>query len=544
MRRLTEPDSDTRRALTRTYGDVASVLDDRLDLLLRTLCAFVARFGDQPVRVFRAPARINLRGMHVDTHGGYLNLMTHQRETVVVAGPMPEGTCTFTNIEPEFDEAGVSLAGAVREAAWGRPWADYITLPEVRALVDSRKGSWENYLRGAVLRAQYEAGCEPLCGVCACVGSDIPRGAALSSSHALATAILLGVLGLNGMAMGPEALILAVRDAEWYTGARTGTSDQGAMILGGRNELINATLHSEDLDLSGIRRMAFPDDVRVLVIHSHTRRNLSGAALADYTRNRFAYSLALYIFRRELRRRGHDAAFVESLDRLARITPERLGGPAAVYEALRGIPLEVDLGTLRMQCDPNEFDAAFSRYFGMMDAAERPRGVPLRGPLLFALAESDRARVFFDLLVRGDYVAAGRLMSIGHDGDRVVTREGRPFSREVGDSILDSWAAAAVPLAECPGDYGASSPALDALVDAALAGGALGASLTGAGIAGSVVALCRAEGADGVAARVRACLASANYARAAGLATPLSDDEADAAVVVNAAVAAAGELTL
>lgn len=544
MRRLETPDSETHRVLAQTYGDAPLALDQRTSLLLRTLRGFVARFGDSPVRVFRCPARINLRGMHIDTHGGFLNLMTHQRETVVVAAPTPEGACVFANIEPGFDEVQFSLLSEMRAGTWELPWRAYITHPETQAAVAARKGSWENYLRGAVLRAQYEAGSEPLCGLRAAIGSDIPRGASLSSSHALAASVLLAMLGINDLVMRPQSLILGIQDAEWFTGARTGTSDQGAMVLGGRNELVGVALHAEDLDLASVRRLSFPESLRVLVINSHTQRNLSGAAIAAYTRNRFAYSLALDILRQELKRQGRDAEFVDKLDRLSRMTPASLGGDAALYQVLRTIPCEMGLETLRARYDLPGFDAAFTRYFGGLDAAERPGTILLRGPLLFALAESERARCFFDLMACGDYAAAGRLMTLGHDGDRVVTREGRPFSREVTDAILDGYVVSNTPLAECPGDYGASSPALDALVDAALDGGALGASLTGAGIAGSVLALCRAEDVERVATRVRACLASPAYLRASGRAAALSEEELEQTIVPNMAVAAAGELVL
>jgi len=51
-------------------------------------------------------------------------------------------------------------------------------------------------------------------------------------------------------------------------------------------------------------------------------------------------------------------------------------------------------------------------------------------------------------------------------------------------------------------DYECSTPALDALVECARRGGALGARLTGAGFGGSIVALCRAAHAMRVIAEI------------------------------------------
>jgi galactokinase len=84
---------------------------------------------------------------------------------------------------------------------------------------------------------------------------------------------------------------------------------------------------------------------------------------------------------------------------------------------------------------------------------------------------------------------------------------------------------------------------LDFLVDTALEAGALGASLTGAGIAGSVLALCRAGTEDAIAAAVRARMVSPEYGQA-GRAGRLTQEELARAVCVNTSVAPAGEIAL
>ena len=139
---------------------------------------------------------------------------------------------------------------------------------------------------------------------------------------------------------------------------------------------------------------------------------------------------------------------------------------------------------------------------------------------------------------------AGTLMNVGHDGDRRVRRDGTGYRCDVSDAALDKLERDRVPIELCPGAYGASSPVLDALVDAALDGGALGASLTGAGIAGTVLALCRTENVDCVSAAVRARLGEPGYSVLANRDKPLSDAEIAQGVCVNCATARAGELVL
>ncbi len=528
--------------LAAIYGSDAEVLRQRTQLLRRVLERFLERFGDLPLRVFRAPGRINLRGMHVDTHGGYLNLMTHQREVLVASAPAADGRCTFANIDPRFPEAHFDAEALAAQAAFALPWSEYITHPSVTAPL--RKGDWANYARGAVLRARRAVVARPFQPIVGVVGSDLPRGAALSSSHVLCTAVLLAALGWNGASFRKDELILAVRDAEWFTGARTGTSDQGAMILGRRGALVNVALLAEDFDISGARYLDLPDSLRVLVINSYTERSLSGAQLAAYTRNRFAYSMALEILRQELLAMGFDPARVKSLDRLSRITPEALGGTRVFYDVLERIPESLSPEAMRARYELADFDAAYARYFGGVPAEHHPRTIGLRGPLLFGLAESERARLFLPALERGDFVRAGLLMTTGHEGDRVFRADGSPYCQRMDSEALRLLAGRESPVEECPGDYGASSAVLDALVDCALAAGALGASLTGAGIAGTVLALCRTEDAGAVSEAVRNFMGMEQYVRASKRPGPLSRSELGEAVMTNHAPEGAGELRL
>lgn len=528
------------------YGGDEAVLEDRLPLLRQVVAGFIERFGDRPLRLFRSPGRINLRGMHVDTHGGWLNLMTHQRETVVAASVRADAVVDVANIDPLYPPAAINLAEERTRDAFAMPWRSYIGHPETAARVRSDAGHWGNYVRGAVLRAQHNSSAGLLRGFDGVLGSDLPRGAALSSSHALCTVLMHTALGLNGCSLEPAGLIRAIQDAEWYTGARSGLADQGAMVLGAPGALVHVVLHGIHPSLDTLTTHAFPSELCVLVAHSHTERSLSGAQAVDYTRNRFAYSMALEIARQEMRMQGWPSELVEEAGSLASFAPNRLesaGGLAALYRLLRRIPEECTLVELRRRYDLPNLDAAYEQYFAGIPEDRRPREIRLRGPLIYGIAESERARQFPALLKQGDFAAAGALMSTGHNGDRVRFANGmNPF--DAGDAALAKLGEDGVDIAACPGEYGASSPVLDALVDGAQEAGALGACLTGAGMAGSVLALCTANDMDRVVRSMAACLGSTGYAALAGWDRPLSGEEAAASVVPNHPTGAAGELTL
>lgn len=528
----------------KVYGADADVTAERIALVRATAAAHLRRFGDGLLRVFRCPGRINLRGMHVDTHGGYLNLMTHQREIVLAMRPAEDGEVVVANIEPAFDETRFPL-GALYTGGIGGDWPDFIMQPRLRAEVESRRGHWSHYVRGAFLSVLHRFPGVRLRGLRAVVGSDIPRGASLSSSAALCICLVKAILALNGLELREMDLAEAARDAEWYTGSRCGLSDQAAMVLGGVGEMVNLALDPARPDFSGARRLRFPESLAILAIDSYTERSLSGAAGVDYTRNRFAYGMALEILRQEMARQGLPEIVVEKARRLSTLSPvefEEFGGTRYILDLLRRIPEEITVGDLRARYDLPGLDALYNRYFASAPAEMRPTSVALRGPLLFGIAESERARVFVDALETGDYARAGRLMTVGHDGDRRVWGERRP--PDVSDAALEQLSAEATPLEMIPGAYGASSPVLDALVDVALESGALGASLTGAGMAGTVLALCRNEDAGRIAEAVRTFMSGSAYSELARRNAALTREELDHAAVLNHATAAPGELAL
>jgi galactokinase len=319
-------------------------------------------------------------------------------------------------------------------------------------------------------------------------------------------------------------------------------SDQGAMVLGRRGKILNIALFAEDFSLNGAQYIDMPPDASVLVVNSHTKRSLSGHQLVEYTRNRFAYSVALHVLRSVAENLGLAPEVAAKLDRLSRLTPETLGGGKALYGMLQEIPEEMSLDELRARYAPPDLDGAYDRYFGTVPEEQRPTRIRLRGPLAFGMAESERARRFAELAAQGDSVGMGRLMTWGHDGDRLVAGDGSRYSCDLSDQALDEMKRSGLDITRCPGAYGASSPVLDLLVDRALSARALGACLTGAGIAGAVLVLYRRSDSGRIADALRECLGSEEYRRRGGRVAPLTETELREAVVENHSTAGAGEL--
>jgi len=535
---LDAPSPAWRARLVALYG---GVLEERLSLIRRAVLEHIRQFGHGRLAIERAPGRVNLRGMHVDTHGGYLNLMSHQREVVVAYRGRDDARSRWHNVNQDFAPLDF-VPGVAAMDSVASSWDEFLSRkgPDNRPI--HATGHWGSYVEGAAVRATWGCSGGDLRGVDAVVAGDIPHGAALSSSAALCVAAFAVYSRANALPLTPESWICAARDAEWYTGARTGTSDQAASILARPGEIAHVALLAEDFSLDTLQYVPFPSDYVLIVANSCTRRSLSGAQRLAYTRNRFSYSVAMQVLRVELERLHSASDALPPRNRLSLFVPEALGGAAMIYDALRAIPESCSLSEIKARYAVPDIDAAYERFFAGLPADERPESFDLRGPLAFALAESERARRFSSVLAAGDIAAAGQLMNIGHEGDRVLDAAGASYCRRLSDEVLDRYSKLGTPIHAIPGDYGASSPALDMLVDTACAAGTVGACLTGAGIAGCIIALCHCEVSDAVAAALRGVLSSAAYAARAGLTMSITEAQAAEAVCENVSIAGAGPL--
>jgi len=185
-------------------------------------------------------------------------------------------------------------------------------------------------------------------------------------------------------------------------------------------------------------------------------------------------------------------------------------------EHLRDINVErlglsrAELGQLLCQLPARITRSKVQAAFGQMAESERDRlerlflsheapadGYAVRGVVLFGLAEMARAQRCLELLKQHDARGLGRVMNTSHDGDR-VSRETlhhtwRRVSASSADGPLAQWTRQkrrAVDIAELPGDYGCSLPALDRIVDIARRQpGVEGAQMAGAGLGGCIMVL-------------------------------------------------------
>jgi galactokinase len=217
--------------------------------------ALAAGFDDTAgLRFLRAPGRVNLMGDHTDYNDGLVLPLAIDRDCLIAYRPTESGRVRVRSAE---------LVGAVDVAADGS------TEP------GGFQPAWGRFVAGAVAAVSARDGGPA--GFDAVLSSTVPAGAGLSSSSALAVALVLALDDAAGTPpLAPVDVARAALDAEVRaTGVPGGLMDQLTSLLGRAGCALRIdcrTLTAEPVPI--------PADLAVLVVHSGRARTLVGSEYA------------------------------------------------------------------------------------------------------------------------------------------------------------------------------------------------------------------------------------------------------------------------
>lgn len=186
---------------------------DSLRILTREArAAFRQCFGGTPTVLCAAPGRINILGEHTDYNHGYVLPMAVNRWCVMAA----EAT----------EEPWVEIVSRQREISARIP----LDQPIARTTAEP-DAPWANALRG-VLAGFLERGTH-LPGLRVMLHSDVPPGAGLASSAAIAVAFATVLETVSHLPLDPLDLVLLCQKAEQeFAGVPCGVMDQYISRLG------------------------------------------------------------------------------------------------------------------------------------------------------------------------------------------------------------------------------------------------------------------------------------------------------------------------
>jgi len=455
------------RSLGAHYGDASGCLAAKRGLFLDLVREFARRFGgERPLRIARAPGRINLMGRHIDHRGGHVNVVAIDREILVASAPRPDDLLVLANLDPRFEPRDISL-------------------PDLRVLRtqaderDAARGDWSHYVRAVVVALEGHFDVR-LHGLDLLVTGDIPVGKGLASSSALVMALAELLVAECGLDPPAEELVQVVGDGEKLVGVQGGVGDHAAIKL----SMPGFVSHVACLPTVVESRIALPSGVAIVVAHGGETALKSAGARDTFNQRVACSDIALELLR-------HHWPIACEAKHLRDLTEINLGLRAgAIYEGLEALPAEpsrLDILSLLPR-------SAHSRVESLFENHSDPGTYDLRGVTLFALGECERSRLFPRRLEAEDLDGIGRLMKTSHDGDRLP---GEP-------SDLDRLRAACPPLHGQSGRYACSTEAIDRLVDIAVSTpGICGAQLAAAGLGGCIMAMAQDWAVDDLLERFR-----------------------------------------
>ncbi len=394
---LSKPSPERTKLLSEIYGRTT---DEKLDLYINTLKQFIEIFGDQPIVIVRAPGRVNLRGMHIDTHGGFLNLMSLNREIIVVASPSTDGFLRIYNFNPTYQPLITSIKDSLNSVndhlllTNGKPYSgrweeDTLDLPS---------NHWHRYILGSILQLCKEIGSSSITGINAVINSDIPEGCSLSSSHALCISILLTLETFNSVNLDLITKIKLVQKAEWFAGARSGLSDQIAELMCKREHILGVQIDPSTAEILQEEHIPLPHQISVIVANSNQKRNISSTHSVEYVKNRFAYSLAIDLLKKTMPDFGFTKDQIESFKTFNDFTLDKIGGSEVLYEMFRQLPLSIPIEEVNTLIGSQKLDELYNIYFAHLPESSRPKELNIRGVVIYGICENLRAKAFFDAI--------------------------------------------------------------------------------------------------------------------------------------------------
>jgi N-acetylgalactosamine kinase len=485
------------------YGDQETLLAERRRAYLSVLEHAQNILGaNTPVMLVRAPGRVNILGRHIDHQGGNCNLLAIDREIVMAVHPRDDDQIHLHNVAQEpFGSRQFSIGEMLSKLPWD-DWMSLVDSDQVREMVDTAAGDWSQYVRAAVLRLQKRFPTSKLRGMDLVVMGNIPIAAGLSSSSALVVASAEATVATNGLDILPAQFVDLCGEGEWFVGTRGGSADHAAMKFGQKGKVTQVTFFEFGIS----KRADFPKDYRLVICNSGLQARKAAGA-----RNTFNHRVACYHLGVKLVRAQYPQ-YAPLIGHLRDINMRTLGIPLSwVYRIMLSLPEHATQQELEQLLPADELEPILATH------APVAEGYPVRGVVLFGLAECERSRVGVDLLAGGQVAEFGRMMIVSHDGDRIICHDDNgketPYRYRVSNAyLLDLMAALESGDAERvlpaqlqwqPGAYRCSTREIDLMVDVSLrVPGVVGAQLAGAGLGGCMMVLVHRDATDALAGRM------------------------------------------
>ena len=325
----------------------------------------------------------------------------------------------------------------------------------------------------------------------------------MSSSSALVVGAAEATVTVNGLDTFPAQLVDLCGEGEWFVGTRGGAADHAAVKFGRKGRIIKATFF--DFDVLDI--VPFPDDYDLVVCDSGLKAQKTGNARDLFNHRVCCYRIGFLLIKK------YFPQYASVLHHLRDVNMNTLNIPLSwIYRILLHLPEGAARDELRALLPDEDLDVFFNQHNPPDDGL-----YPIRGVVLFGLAEMERAKRFADEMKAGRIEELGRLMNISHDGDRVISiaADGseRPYRAPTSNdyilSLIDDLESgdldrvSRAQLQGQPGSYHCSLPEIDRMVHISLqTAGVVGTQLAGAGLGGCMMVLAHRDAVSNLVANL------------------------------------------
>ena len=441
------------------YGnDIKSQKDRYIELLSK----FIEKYGDNKVVITRSPGRVNLMGRHIDHRGGGINVMATDKDQVFISARRSDDTVRIANVDSTYPDRSFSISETLSLGA-NTSWLDYLGSEKVVNALKESKGDWSNYVKSAVIHAQFKTD-YTLCGMDMISTGNIPVAAGLSSSSAIVVAVMEALVALNCLNLTEHEFIDLCGEGEWFVGSRGGAGDHAAMKCAEKDSIVHLGFKPFTVG----EKQKFSDKYAVLVANS-----MLMAKKSEGSKDTFNAKVACYEFALMLLKRNYPQYELKEFRDLAKIRPY-----SEVYKMIASLPETITRGGIKALLPEHK-----ARLKEIFSNHKEPAVYELRNVALYGISECERAEQFMSVLKTEDYTKIGEMMKISHDGDRLGVES-------VSDERLEQLIATNTPFEKQCGSYKCSTPEIDALCDLLNnTDGVLGSELVGAGLGGCVIAL-------------------------------------------------------
>ena len=491
-KKLLFEDSDTRKEfLCSIYGNDEDIKKRQLQVLQELLNSSSSIFSpDQKLLLVRSPGRLNVMGRHIDHQGGNCNLMTISFETVYLVSPRDDDKITLTHCNHNaFGSRSFRISDLVEDLPW-KDWNTLVTSDKLKKMIREYGVDWSSYIQAAVLRLQKHFPDVPLRGMDMVIGGNVPMAAGLSSSSSLLVGAAEAAVVTNKLSIQPDQMVNLCGEGEWFVGTCGGSADHAAVKLGQRGGVVKVRF----FDFGIVEKVAFPDGYSMVVCDSGIKARKSSNAKDQFNHRISCYKIGFLLIKK------YFPQYAPALRYLRDVSTEHLNvSLSQIYRILFTLPEKATLAQLKKLLPDADLDAICAGHKPPADGI-----YPIRGVVLFGLAEMQRSAAYADALKKGDMEFIGKLMKISHDGDRVARFDenwhATPWTAACDDAYLierfcdlESGSVDRVVRSQLifqPGAYSCSLPAIDRMVDIAnQTEGVLGAQLAGAGLGGCMMIL-------------------------------------------------------